>query len=158
MAGDNCDLTHESSPEVAPTCLHFLRGNCTKHPCPYSHASVNASAAICRSFAYLGYCEKGADCGERHLRECPDYNSATGCRIEHCPLPHVDRASQMRRKGANKTGTSDVMNVDDISSNDAASNGNETDDVDSEDIDEPEQIFGYHTHELSQQQDFIGLA
>jgi hypothetical protein len=158
-AGDDCDLTHESSSQVAPTCLHFLRGNCTKHLCPYSHAPVNPSAPICRAFAYLGYCDTGSDCGQRHLRECPDYSSGSGCRSERCALPHVDRASQMRRNAANKAGNSDDMDVDNVISDEGADSDIDSDDMDSsKKITEPEEFFGSRTSKLPQQQDFVGLT
>lgn len=157
-AGDDCDLTHESSSQVAPTCLHFLRGSCTKRPCPYSHAPVDPSAPICRNFAYLGYCETGSDCGQRHLRECPDYSSGSGCRSKHCPLPHIDRASQMRRAAANQPGTVEEMDVDDVTSEGQTQDDIDSDDVQSIGLEQPEQIFGSATHALSQQHDFIGLT
>jgi hypothetical protein len=157
-AGDDCDLTHKSSSQVAPTCLHFLRGNCTKRPCPYSHAPVNPSAPICRNFAYLGYCETGSDCVQRHLHECPDYSSGSGCRSKHCPLPHIDRASQMRRTAANQPGATDQMDVDDVTSEEGAQDEIDSDDAGSIDLEQPEQIFGSGAHVLSQQQDFVGLT
>ncbi|ERF68548.1 hypothetical protein EPUS_04646 [Endocarpon pusillum Z07020] len=151
-AGEDCDLSHESSSKVAPTCLHFLRGMCTKHFCPYSHAPVDPSAPLCRGFSYLGYCEKGSACGQRHLRECPDYSSGSGCRLKHCPLPHVDRASQMRRNGANNPGNTKRMEVDDDTSDE------ETQDLDSDNFEEPEELFRSSTFEFPQQQDFVGLT
>lgn len=156
-AGADCDLTHKTSPQVAPTCMHFLRGSCTKSPCPYSHAPVDPSAPVCRAFAFQGYCESGSDCGERHLRECPDYSSGSGCRSEHCPLPHFDRASQMRRNAANKLGRPGDMDVDDISSEDEGDKDVESSDVDSDEIEEPEEFFQPRSSEQLQQQDFVGL-
>jgi len=139
--------------------MHFLRGRCTKEACPYSHAAVDSSAPLCRDFAYLGYCEKGQSCGRRHLRECPDYTNDGRCRTPNCPLPHVDRASQMRRRLANKTDDSDSMDVDDLSSDEDLDYEIHTDDVDSDDVDEPpEEIWGADTGELSRQQDFVGFA
>jgi hypothetical protein len=128
---------------------------CTKHSCPYSHAAVDPSAPLCRTFAYLGYCAKGADCGQKHLRECPDYGTSSGCRLKHCPLPHVDRASQMRRSAANHLGNPGDMDVDMTSEEEANDNAN---DMDSDDEEEPEEFFGTSTYEFPQHQDFVGLT
>ncbi|KAG8809775.1 hypothetical protein FRC17_003258, partial [Serendipita sp. 399] len=49
-------------------------------------------------FAVLGYCEKGIDCNEAHLRECPDFAETGSCKNPRCKLPHVIRAN--RRRGA----------------------------------------------------------
>ena len=158
-AGDDCDLAHESSPQVAPTCLHFQRGKCIKHSCPYSHAPVNSSDPLCRDFAYLGYCEQGSSCGQRHLRECPDYATSSGCRSKHCALPHVDRASQMRRNAANSSGNLDERVVDGISSPDETDDdiiGNATEPKDTEERDESHGPYTYYG--LPQQQDYVGLT
>lgn len=157
-AGDDCDLTHESSSQVAPTCLHFQRGKCIKHSCPYSHAPVDPSAPLCRAFAYLGYCEQGSSCGQRHLRECPDYTSGSGCRSKHCALPHVDRASQMRRNAANSSGNPSEMDVDDISSPEATDEDIDSNAMDPDGTHEPEEFFESGSYELPQQQDYVGLT
>jgi hypothetical protein len=123
----------------------------------YSHAAVDPSSAICRDFAFLGYCHQGQSCKQRHLRECPDYTNDGRCRNRNCALPHVDRASQMRKRLANKT--DDIMDVDDDQdSEERLYDGIDSEDVDSDDLDEPpEQVFGVDTAELTEQ-DFVGFT
>ena len=170
-AGEECDLTHQTSPQVAPTCLHFLRGHCIKDDCPYSHVGVSSSAPICRDFAYMGYCEAGAGCEQRHLRECPDYNNGRdGCLSKRCPLPHYDRASQMRRTAnTEQTDPPSRMTLssdssDDGNSDDRISNDNDTDLDEAQDDRFQFQILGGSTttttttsYQFPQEQDFVGL-
>ena len=156
-AGDACDLSHTLTPKTTPTCTHYLLGRCMKDQCLYSHSAVDSSSAVCRDFAFLGYCQQGQSCKQRHLRECPDYTNDGRCRIRNCALPHVDRASQMRKRLANKT--EDAMDVDDDqSSEEGLYDGIDSDDLDSDDLDSPpEQVFGVNTTELTEQ-DFIGFT
>ncbi|KAF9894630.1 hypothetical protein FE257_006518 [Aspergillus nanangensis] len=112
-----------------------------------------------RQFATLGYCEKGEQCDERHVHECPDYANTGVCMKKRCRLPHVDRAGQIRKNIANKPET-DPQNDEesDASSEDEEYDQIDTDDVDSDELedDEPELIAGAEgSTELAQQQDFI---
>ncbi|ODM21493.1 hypothetical protein SI65_02337 [Aspergillus cristatus] len=151
-AGIDCDLSHQPSPHRSPTCLHFLRGRCANPECPYAHVRVTPGAPVCRNFATLGYCEKGADCEERHVNECPDYANTGVCNRKHCRLPHVDRAGQMKNTAIRAEGPRD-------DESDASSEEEEYDEIDSDDVDsddeDPEFIEGVDTGELSQQQDFV---
>src|SRR5438034_709870 len=106
-AGLACDLSHDPSPERSPACLHFLRGRCSNPSCRYTHIRVTPGAPVCRDFAILGFCSKGAGCDQRHVHECPDYANTGNCGSKRCQLPHVDRAGQIRKIAANKTGTSE---------------------------------------------------
>lgn len=159
-AGDPCDLSHESSPERAPACLHFNRGKCSNVSCRYAHVRVNPSAPVCRDFAILGYCSKGAECSERHVHECPDYANNGVCRKSKCHLPHVDRAGQIRKHAANNVGRtsgSEEEEDSDIVSDD------EYDEIDSDDVDSDGlemDLMEDNTagHELSQQNDFVGFS
>ncbi|OGM50889.1 CCCH zinc finger protein [Aspergillus bombycis] len=157
-AGISCDLSHEPSPHRSPTCMHFLRGRCSNPECRYAHIRLTPGAPVCRDFANLGYCEKGANCDQRHVHECPDYANTGVCNKKRCRLPHVDRAGQIRKNtGANKV---DATNDDD---SDASSEDEEYDEIDSDDVDsddldedEPELIIKTDgSNDLSQQQDFI---
>ena len=163
--GDACDLSHDLSPNRVPHCLHFLRGNCTNENCRYAHIRVNPAAPVCRAFATLGYCEKGPECTERHVFECPDYANTGTCRNKKCRLLHVDRAGQLRRAAtATATGQSTPSAEDDESSD--PSSEEDYDEIDSEDIDSDglsdDDIYmagtdGPVDHALSQQHDFIQL-
>ncbi|KAL2352330.1 CCCH zinc finger protein [Cryomyces antarcticus] len=156
QAGDNCDLSHDPTPERVPACLHFLRGKCTNPDCRYAHVRVNPGAPVCRAFATLGYCQKGADCTERHVNECPDYANTGICRKSKCRLPHVDRAGTLRKAAAAKANSSPEAESSDISSDEEDHEEIDSDDVDSDGLDEDSFMQGVDdSHELSQQQDFI---
>ncbi|WEW59322.1 hypothetical protein PRK78_004791 [Emydomyces testavorans] len=164
-AGAACDLSHEPSPERSPACMHFLRGRCSNPECRYAHVRVTPGAPVCRGFAILGYCSKGAACQDRHVNECPDYANTGKCGKLKCPLPHIDRAGQIRKLAANKTGNDNNMgsteeDEEDISSEEEAYDEIDSDDVDSDELDdnEPELIIP-DTHageeEVTKQHDFI---
>ncbi|KAE8144634.1 hypothetical protein BDV25DRAFT_166387 [Aspergillus avenaceus] len=159
-AGISCDLSHEPSPHRSPTCMHFLRGRCVNPECRYAHIRLTPGAPVCRNFANLGYCEKGDNCDQRHVHECPDYANTGVCNKKRCRLPHVDRAGQIRKNtGANKADTMDDEESD-ASSEDEAYDQIDSDDVDSDELDEdePELITEKdESGDLSQQQDFISF-
>ncbi|KAJ5183762.1 hypothetical protein N7492_001378 [Penicillium capsulatum] len=161
-AGISCDLSHEPSPHRSPTCLHFLRGRCSNPECRYAHIRVTPGAPVCRAFATLGYCEKGSECEERHVHECPDYANSGACNKKRCKLPHVDRAGQIRKAAAaaaNKAGLADRDEESDPSSEEEDRDAIDSDDVDSDEFDdEPEQLIAREdtgNDEMTQQQDFI---
>lgn len=146
-------------------CSHFLRGRCTKDPCRYSHIHVAAGAPVCRSFAVLGYCERGAGCDERHVHECPEYSDTGICNNGKCRLPHVDRAGQFRKQSTNKAGTSsgvrqpgDYADGDDVSSDDEDYDASDSDDVDSDELLEAEGIIAHDYSRLSPQQDYVRFS
>ncbi|CAJ0545914.1 Ff.00g093870.m01.CDS01 [Fusarium sp. VM40] len=124
--GESCDLSHDMTPERTPNCLHFAKGHCAKADCPYTHSQASPAAPVCRSFGFNGYCEKGADCTERHVFECPDFSNTGRCKVKGCKLPHRERASVLR----NKT-KADGEPLGDISSDDEAA---DSDDVDSDEV------------------------
>lgn len=148
--------------------MHFLRGRCSNPDCRYAHVRVTPGAPVCRAFATLGYCEKGASCAERHVHECPDYANSGVCHKKRCKLPHVDRAGQIRKAeaaaaaskanaDADRDGMGGVDDSDpDPSSEEEDYDAIDSDDVDSDEFDEPEQLIaGVDSGEMSQQQDFI---
>ena len=103
----------------------------------------------------MGYCQQGASCDLRHLRECPDYGGSSGCKSKQCSLPHVDRGSHMRRHASNQTANSEVMDVD----GDAAKHEVQDDidsDASSDTFQEPESIFAISVDDITEQ-DFVGL-
>ena len=162
-AGDSCDLSHDPAPERVPACLHFLRGKCSNDSCRYAHVRVNPGAPVCRDFAILGYCGKGAQCLNRHIRECPHYANTGSCRNTKCPLPHVDRAGQIRKHTtsvANDITNESAMKDD---SDDIVSDEDEEMDSDDMDSDGVEEILGADPLDdaaslaLAQQQDFVGF-
>ncbi|KAG5664032.1 hypothetical protein KAF25_006617 [Fusarium avenaceum] len=124
--GESCDLSHDMTPERTPNCLHFAKGHCAKADCPYTHSQASPAAPVCRSFGFNGYCEKGADCTERHVFECPDFSNTGRCKVKGCKLPHRERASVLRNK--TKAGGEPLG---DISSDDEAA---DSDDVDSDEV------------------------
>lgn len=154
QAGLNCDLSHDPAPERVPACLHFLRGNCTNPDCRYAHVRTNPSAPVCRTFATLGYCSKGAECAERHVFECPDFTNKGICRNKKCRLPHVHRAGQLRKAAAMQQSESDEGQSSDISSDDDV-DAYDSNDVDSDDFEEDVAMSDTHRSELSQQVDFV---
>lgn len=161
-AGESCDLSHEPSPHRSPTCMHFLRGRCSNPECRYAHIRVTPGAPVCRAFATLGYCEKGAECEERHVHECPDYANTGVCHKKRCKLPHVDRAGQIRKAAAaaaSKAESGEREDESDMSSGEEEYDAIDSDDVDSDEFDDmPEELIeGEDSGEMSQQQDFIHL-
>ena len=122
--GDACDLSHKMTPERVPNCLHFAKGNCAKAVCPFTHSKASPSAPVCQDFGFLGYCNKGADCTERHVFECPNFSNTGKCNIRGCKLLHRERASMLRDQ------TRDDQ-MEDVSSDDDAA---DSDDVDSDDV------------------------
>ncbi|KAG4303239.1 hypothetical protein PCANB_000589 [Pneumocystis canis] len=95
---NSCDLSHEPTPHRVSACLHFLRGQCSNMNCLYTHVKVNPFSPVCRAFAIDGYCEKGIECREKHLRECPDFSEKGICLIKNCRLPHIERAARKRKE------------------------------------------------------------
>jgi hypothetical protein len=101
FTADSCALSHNPTPERTPLCLHFLnKGRCTRDNCPFPHVNVGARHGVCRDFAVLGYCEKGLDCDNQHVRECPDFAEKGTCSTKGCKLPHVIRANRNRKAAA----------------------------------------------------------
>ncbi|KAK9453010.1 hypothetical protein V1511DRAFT_110831 [Dipodascopsis uninucleata] len=95
---ESCDLSHNASAHNAPLCVHFLRGNCSNRQCKYTHMRPPPGAKVCRDFALLGYCEKGLDCKQRHVWECPDFDETGTCPRgeKKCKLTHIRRAGKQR--------------------------------------------------------------
>lgn len=92
------------------------------------------------------------------MHECPNYANTGQCGNKKCPLPHIDRAGQIRKLAANKAGdhNQDDEDESDLSSEEEMYDEIDTDDVDSDDLDEEEEIVqGAESSEIAQQQDFI---
>ena len=163
-AGQSCDLSHESTPERTPACLHFLRGHCSNPICRYTHVRVNPSARVCKDFAVYGYCGKGLLCNERHVHECPSYANRGTCRDTKCRLPHVDRAGQIRQRASNGLSTNDTIDTTNPLESGTSPAREEkqidctdSDDVDSDNIqqDSMDGPIGHQAHALFQQQDYV---
>ncbi|KAB8356689.1 hypothetical protein FH972_024265 [Carpinus fangiana] len=154
-AGEDCNLSHELTPERVPFCVHFMRGNCTNEDCKYPHVRVNPGAPVCKDFAILGYCPEGAACDKRHVRECPSYANKGLCHNKHCRLPHVDNASRLRRQAKRGQSPKSEDSRSDITS-DGSLDDADSDDVDSDGFDD---ILMHEDkgRQLSQQQDFVSL-
>ncbi|KAI3545006.1 hypothetical protein CTAM01_00444 [Colletotrichum tamarilloi] len=125
-SGDSCDLSHDLTPQRIPTCVHFVKGNCANSTCPYAHSSVSSGALVCRSFGMYGYCDKGDECEERHVFECPDFSNTGKCKTRGCKLLHRERASVLRKRA-------DGDEMEDLSSDDEPV---DSDDVDSDEVEE----------------------
>lgn len=155
---ENCDLSHEMTYHRVPACTFFLRGNCTNDACRFPHIHVSSTAPVCRAFATLGFCAKGAECDKRHVVECPDYANHGRCANREsgkCQLPHPDRASTLR-KAAHRQAKIGSDEQSDMSSDDDEDHDENMDDVDSD----AEDLFmgsGDDTHALTQQQDYVHL-
>lgn len=112
---------------------------------------------MCRAFATVGYCEKGAECGERHVHECPDYANTGVCNKKRCRLPHVDRAGQIRKKTAVSAESPDENESD--ASSEEEYEQIDADDVDSDELDEEPEFIGgvggVESSEVSKQDDFV---
>ncbi|KAK3903241.1 hypothetical protein C8A05DRAFT_14777 [Staphylotrichum tortipilum] len=162
--GDNCDLSHDATPERTPTCLHFARDSCTKPDCRYAHVKVSPAALVCRDFGFYGFCAQGARCADRHVFECPDFSNTGVCKIKGCKLPHRERASVLRRGGGGRdllsggSGGKDDHEMEDVSSDDDDDGESiDDDDVDSDEVDE---FIGQDEDgalEIAAQKDFIEL-
>ncbi|KAK2593930.1 hypothetical protein QQS21_008393 [Conoideocrella luteorostrata] len=124
--GEFCDLSHDLTPERIPNCLHHAKGHCTNPECPYTHSKAAPSALVCEAFGFYGFCDKGANCTERHVFECPDFSNTGVCKTKGCKLLHRERASVLR----NQTKADNAMD-EDISSDEEAV---DSDDVDSDEV------------------------
>ena len=91
---ENCLLSHKASPEKMPVCKFFLEGVCSKENCPYLHVKVSEKADICQAFL-KGYCPNGADCKQRHVMACPEYDKVGVCSkpAGKCPFPHINKTA-----------------------------------------------------------------
>jgi len=90
---DPCLLSHKLDPDKMPACKFFLEGVCTREACPYLHVKVSEKAGICQRFL-KGFCPNGADCSQRHVIACPEFDRTGGCvKGASCMFPHVQRAS-----------------------------------------------------------------
>ncbi|KAI9787374.1 MAG: hypothetical protein M1816_007507 [Peltula sp. TS41687] len=164
-AGSSCDLSHDPTPERVPACVHFLRGKCSNANCRYAHVRVNPGAPVCRAFASLGFCERGATCTERHVFECPDYANKGSCNNKKCRLPHVDRAGQIRKIAANAVAESNQQKEDvQMKGDDESDVTSEGEEIDSDDIDSEglvEDLSNFSAYQdnasISGQQDYIHL-
>jgi len=85
-SANSCPLSHKPNPHNMEHCSHFPR--CNKADCPYPHVKPTTSQ-ICQEFADLGWCSKGADCTERHVRECPEFSTKGTCSNPGCRLRHM---------------------------------------------------------------------
>lgn len=160
-ADSYCDLSHDPNPNRTPACIHFSRGNCTKPNCRYTHVKIDAAANVCRTFATVGYCEKGADCTERHVFECPDYANTGSCPNTKCHLPHVDRARQLRKAAGLQNAPTSAANGSSNSNSQKGEGEALGEDVDSDDQEDSPVLAPAVPHSpsnvtsFSQQDDFV---
>ncbi|TEA19313.1 Zinc finger CCCH domain-containing protein 7 [Colletotrichum sidae] len=83
-------------------------------------------ALVCRSFGLYGYCDKGDECEERHVFECPDFSNTGKCKNRSCKLLHRERASVLRKRAEGDE-------MEDLSSDEEEA---DSDDVDSDEVEE----------------------
>ncbi|KAI5868685.1 hypothetical protein GGS23DRAFT_592441 [Durotheca rogersii] len=131
LRGEDCDLSHDVTKERTPLCLHFAKGNCHNPSCSYVHAEHSPTDPVCRSFGIYGYCERGAQCADRHVFECPDFSNTGVCKLKGCKRPHIERASVLRK--TNNRPSSEEM--EDLSSDDEDAAA-DSDDIDSDEVEE----------------------
>ncbi|KAM5381042.1 hypothetical protein ACJZ2D_003157 [Fusarium nematophilum] len=148
VSGESCDLSHDMTPERTPNCLHFAKGHCAKADCPYTHSRASPGAPVCKDFGFNGYCEKGADCTERHVFECPDFSNTGRCKVRGCKLLHRERASVLRNQAR-----ADDEPMGDISSDDEAA---DSDDVDSDEVAEFIDADSDYS-DFEEQKDFLSI-
>jgi len=122
---------------------------------------VNPHAPVCYAFATLGYCDKGAECEQRHEYECPEYSSKGTCPIKNCRLPHIVRAGQLRQR----TNAPQAANVPQVPQASGLSLLDSLDQALSSDeparpVAEPvsEQTAPVQTSNFSQQDDYLSLT
>jgi hypothetical protein len=151
--GDACDLAHETTEERTPLCMHFANGKCNKESCPYMHAEHSQTDPVCRTFGFYGFCEKGAQCPDRHVFECPDFSNTGVCKTEGCKLLHRERASVLRKAGNRDPTKEEEMG--DLSSDDDEVGAGASDDLDSDEVDEF--IGNNEVEDLDFSKDFIGF-
>ncbi|GAA6061292.1 hypothetical protein JCM10212_004698 [Sporobolomyces blumeae] len=84
-----CPLSHSPNAHRSPHCLHFP--DCTRPSCPYAHVVVSKDSAVCRDFVEYGWCDKGAECDLRHVRECWRFSLEGKCDVVGCKEPHILR-------------------------------------------------------------------
>ncbi|KAI1142162.1 hypothetical protein F5Y05DRAFT_402135 [Hypoxylon sp. FL0543] len=152
LQGDDCDLSHDITEERTPLCMHFAKGNCHNPSCSYIHAEHSPSDPVCRSFGIYGYCEKGAQCPDRHVFECPDFSNTGVCRNKGCKRPHIERASVLRKASHRKSPTE----TEDLSSDDEDAAA-DTDDVDSDEVEEFIKKDDDDDLDFVQQKDYIEI-
>ncbi|KAF2739246.1 hypothetical protein EJ04DRAFT_519747 [Polyplosphaeria fusca] len=159
--GEHCDLSHTPSPHNMPACRFFQIGQCSKDDCPYAHTRTNPAAQVCEAFGRMGYCDKGAQCHDRHVFECPDYANKGICRNgDDCLQTHVRHAGKHRRSAGNslfsETSTPKPLRsptgTNAIFQDDAKVPEDEDGDV------EVTILKGENDHDLSKQADFIALS
>lgn len=80
---------------------------------------------MCAAFGFCGYCDKGADCTDRHVFECPDFSNTGLCKTRGCKLLHRERASVLRNQAKQRDETQDVSSEDESV---------DSDDVDSDEV------------------------
>jgi hypothetical protein len=149
LPAEQCSLSHVADAHRSPACLHFNRGHCDKEQnCRYAHIKTNPSASVCRDFALLGYCEKGFECEQRHIFECPDFTDSGECHRRGCKLPHIDTATTVRKRTegeiARKRYHDDVDDEDSEAEDDDSADEEEEDtesDVESEGVDDDGEKF-----------------
>jgi hypothetical protein len=154
--GGACDLSHELTPQRMPTCLHFVRDQCTNPNCKYGHAELAPGAPVCRSFGLYGYCEKGAACPERHAFECPDFSNTGVCKTKGCKLLHREKASVQRKQTSGFSAVDNDDNMEDVASDDDGDSIS-SNDVDSDGI---EEFIGQEDDGLDfeEQKDYIAFS
>jgi len=114
---------------------------------------VSPAAPVCRAFGIYGYCDKGAECPDRHVFECPDFSNTGVCKSKRCKLPHRERASMLRKAKA-KESTDGDQEMEDVSSDEESV---DSDDVDSDEVDEFIGQDEAGDPDFAAQMDFIAL-
>ncbi|KAI5369471.1 hypothetical protein Slin15195_G003470 [Septoria linicola] len=131
--------------------------NRTTTVCQRAHISFAATAQTVHAATPM-FLTKGVECKRRHVFECPEYTNHGHCEARQkglCMLPHVDRASTLR-KAAKRQGNAGSEDDSDLSSDEEEqTNANEFDDDSDLDIN---MGADDDSHELTQQQDYVSFA
>lgn len=101
-----CPLSHNSTPERVPHCVHFLAtaGACRNgDACRYTHPVqtdlLTNESPICMAFSDFGWCSNGRSCNKRHTWDCPEFLRKGKCERRGCRLMHVVRAAPNAANG-----------------------------------------------------------
>ncbi|GAA5871584.1 hypothetical protein JCM1840_007323 [Sporobolomyces johnsonii] len=123
----SCPLSHSPNPHRSPHCVHFP--SCTRGAeCPYAHVVVSKDAPVCREFVEYGWCEKGEECGKRHVRECWRFAETGRCDKKGCREPHVLRRTHAAdeeegEEDEDEESEDDEGEMEDVAGEEAAAEG-----------------------------------
>ena len=88
---DSCEFLHEFDASKMPQCHFFINfGQCSNPDCQFLHVSKAEKVHECHSYTHKGFCIKGPNCNNRHIKKimCPDYLTGFCIKGSACELSH----------------------------------------------------------------------